>query len=203
MNYCLRMERRVLFFWMGMCGLAAAAVAPDFLIQNYSVGRVSAVMTPAQAAKQYRAQRVKWWEPYRGVHVIDIDPSPNLGTPPAIRINLDRDQKYIWLISISDKRYQTSKGIAIGSAFSALRKAHPRLKIRAEEGEMDRNIIADIFDEGIACQLEYDDATWRKMLAQPNRQDISISVVPDDKLIQSISVYPPRQSSSAPSTTEE
>lgn len=193
-------------FFLGISLVATAAWgdASEFLIRDYGVGYVSIHMTPEQAAKRYPAKRVKWWSPYTNVRVIDIDPSPDQNaTPPSIRMHLDRDQKSIWLITIADRRYHTEKGITIGSSFGALRKAHPRLQIRMEEGEMDRFIVAEIVGQGIACQLNYDDATWQKMSAQADRQNIPISIIPDEKTIQSLSVYQPQPPSKAPSSSSD
>src|SRR5262249_49395871 len=153
---------------LSFCELGQAALTSDYLVQNFHAGKVSIEMTPLEASQQYASSHVKWWEPYPRVHVIDIDPSGSPGVPPAMRLHLDRDQKEIWLIALSDQRYQTAKGIRIGSTFGALRQAHPQIKIHIEEGEMDKNIVADIPEEGIAFPLEYDDATWAKALLQPD-----------------------------------
>lgn len=169
----------------------AAAPLPDYLVQNYRAGRISADMTPELASKQYPPERVKWWAPYPRVHVIDIDPTADPNAPAALRLYLDRDQKRIVTIGITDIRFRTAQGIGIGSTFGALRKAHPRLTIRTEEGEMDRFIVAEILGEGIACQLQFDELTWKKMLLQPDRFNVPAEIIPEDRVIQSMTVYRP------------
>lgn len=177
-------------FCFGMSVVAHAAGTSDYLIQKYRVGRVSPDMAPAEAARQYPAKRVKQWEPFPRVHVIDIDPSADPLKPSSLRIHLDAAQKEIWLITISDPRYHTSGSISIGSTFGALKKAHPNLRVGTQEGEMDRLIVAEIVGEGISCLLPYDDETWKRMKSQPNSSDVPLKIIPDSKVIQSISVIP-------------
>src|SRR5690349_10281178 len=96
---------RLLLLWLCAGNVAFAASDSDFSIRHYYVGRVSPTMSPLEASKQYPPERVKWWEPYPRVHVIDIDPSTDPTKPPALRLHLDAEQKHIWLIAIADPRY--------------------------------------------------------------------------------------------------
>lgn len=174
--------------------MAAAAIAAttdtDFLVGHFRAGRIAITMTPDVAQKQYPAARVKRWEPYPRVAVIDIDPvSSQLSadsSQPALRLHLDKDQKQIWLISVGDKRYKTDRGIGAGATFGELRKAYPSLTVAQQEGEMDRDIVAQVKDEGLSFVLEFDENSWKKM-----GRHGPVSSIPDDKKIQSLAIVPP------------
>lgn len=170
---------------LSLCGLAVAAATNDFLVGHFRAGRISIRMSPAEAQKQYPAARVKRWEPYPRVAVIDIDPAET----PGLRLHLDRDQNKIWLIAVGDKRYKTDKGITIGSTYAELCKAYPSLVLERQEGEMDRIIVAQIKEEGLSFVLEFDEQTWSN-LGREGRNP-ALSGVPDEKRIQSISIVPP------------
>jgi hypothetical protein len=184
------MMKRILFL-IGLCLCASvqAAVAPEFLLQNYHAGPVAVGMSAEDAMKQYPAERVKRWEPYKAFEVIDIFASADQNAEPALRLSLDRRTHAVQSIGVQDKRYQTSQGITVESTFGELKKAHPKLSIRLESGEMDYYLVAEIESQGIICVLSYDEAAWKALKRKADSQNVPAQLIPDATPIRTLSLY--------------
>jgi hypothetical protein len=182
--------KRILFISLfSLCGFSAAGVNPEFLLQNYKAGLVAVGMSAEEAVRLYPAERTKRSEPFKGLGVIDIFASADQKADPILRLNLDPRAQTVQSIAVYDKRYQTVQGVTLGSTFGALKKAHPKLNVRLEEGEMDRYLLAEIEGQGIVCDLPCDEAVWKSLKRLPNPRDIPQDRIPDTTIIRAISLY--------------
>ncbi len=164
-----------------------AAGPTQFLIKDHQIGSLRAGMTAADVAKQYPSDRVKVWEPYPRVQVIDVYATTDKTKEPAFRLNLDRSGK-AYSIEVKSTICQTPSGISLGSTFGSLKKAYPKLRVGSQEGEMDQFIQAEAVEEGIHFYLKFDQDLWKRIKRQPNSLDVDPSLIPNDAVINGIMV---------------